>query len=142
MNVPAKKAKKYTVAGLAMIGDEAPSEALKTLLEEGKPYVEVDRRRLDVAAPVFTPQQIAATIKAEVVARSAGELVEKAMQAQDVSLRELASRLGVVNSRVAEIRKAGQAIEVQTLARYAEALGYELEISFVAKDNGKRLVAK
>jgi hypothetical protein len=47
----------------------------------------------------------------------------------------------VVNSRVAEIRKAGQAIEVQTLARYAEALGYDLEIVFVSK-KGERLVAR
>jgi hypothetical protein len=47
----------------------------------------------------------------------------------------------VVNSRVAEIRKAGQAIEVQTLARYAEALGYDLEIAFVSK-KGERLVAR
>jgi plasmid maintenance system antidote protein VapI len=132
-----KVKKTYQVAGLSMQGKIAPSPLLKELLAESKNYVE--RTRADTSAG-NTPEQISQTIKAELTARSAGELVHKAMDAQQVSLRELASRLGVVNSRVAEIRKSGQAMEVQTLARYAEALGYDLEIAFVRE--GERLVAK
>jgi ribosome-binding protein aMBF1 (putative translation factor) len=130
--------KPYTVAGLNMKGTEAPSPLLKRLLQDEQAYV--PSQPAD-PSPGVTPEQMRSVIQAELVARSAGELVQKAMDSQQVSLRELASRLGVVNSRVAEIRKSGQAIEVQTLARYAEALGYDLEIAFVSK-TGERLVAK
>jgi DNA-binding Xre family transcriptional regulator len=130
--------KTYRVAGLNMKGLEAPTPLLKVLLNEPKDYVE--HTQIDTSKG-SNPKHITRTLKAELAARSAGELVHKAMDAQKVSLRELASRLGVVNSRVAEIRKSGQAIEVQTLARYAEALGYDLEIAFVSKE-GERLVAR
>jgi Helix-turn-helix domain len=129
--------KTYHVAKLAIKGNEAPSPLLKEFLNPSKDYVE--RSHPDTSSGT-SPKQIVHTLKAELAVRSAGELVHKAMDAQKVSLREMASRLGVVNSRVAEIRKSGQAIEVQTLARYAEALGYDLEIAFV-KD-GERLVAR
>lgn len=136
---PSKAAsKRYKVAGLTMTGTEAPSQLLETFLNADKDFVAVHHAD---TSPGTTPEQLRNTIHAELTARSAGELVEKAMQSQQVSLRELADRLGVVNSRVAEIRKSGQAIEVQTLARYAQALGYDLEIAFVAK-SGERLVAR
>jgi DNA-binding Xre family transcriptional regulator len=130
--------KRYRVAGLTMTGIEAPNKLLEQFLTSEQDYV--PRLQAD-SAPSATPEQIRSTVQAELTARSAGELVQKAMEARKVSLRELAMRVGVVNSRVAEIRKAGQAIEVQTLARYAEALGYDLEIAFVSK-KGERLVAR
>jgi hypothetical protein len=48
----------------------------------------------------------------------------------------------VANLHVAQIQKAGNAIEIPTLAKYAEALGYDLEIAFVPRQGGERLVAK
>ncbi len=131
-------AKRYKVAGLTMTGTEQPSNLLQQFLNADRDFVTA--RQAD-SSPGTTPEQLRSTLHAELTARSAGELVEKAMQSQQVSLRELAERLGVVNSRVAEIRKSGQAIEVQTLARYAQALGYDLEIAFVAK-SGERLVTR
>jgi hypothetical protein len=50
--------------------------------------------------------------------------------------------VGVANPRVAQIQKAGNAIEIPTLAKYAEALGYDLEIAFVPRQGGERLVTK
>ncbi len=78
----------------------------------------------------------------EVEVQNAAELIRKAKEKRRVSQRDLASRLGVANPRVAQIQKAGNAIEIPTLAKYAEALGYDLEIAFVPRQGGERLVTK
>jgi hypothetical protein len=73
---------------------------------------------------------------------TAGDLIRRAKELEGVSQRALAERVNVQNPRVAQIQKAGNAIEIPTLARYAQAMGFDLEIAFVPKKSGKRLVTK
>lgn len=55
------------------------------------------------------------------------------------SLRALAERLGLKHPGIIQLEKAQTDIELHTLARHAEALGYELRLEFIPKEGGEVL---
>ncbi len=114
----------------------AERKRLETALNETKPRT----LRKDATVIALSQKDLEALFEVEV--QNAAELIRKAKEKRRVSQRDLASRVGVANPRVAQIQKAGNAIEIPTLAKYAEALGYDLEIAFVPRQGGERLVAK
>jgi ribosome-binding protein aMBF1 (putative translation factor) len=123
---------------LAVSGKLTASERkiLEAALSETKP------RKLREDANVVALSQKELEALFEVQVQNAAELIRTAKEKRKVSQRDLASRVGVANPRVAQIQKAGNAIEIPTLAKYAEALGYDLEIAFVPRQGGERLVTK
>jgi ribosome-binding protein aMBF1 (putative translation factor) len=114
----------------------AERKLLETALNETKP------RTLRKDATVIALSQKDLEALFEVKVRNAAELIRKAKEKRRVSQRDLASRVDVANPRVAQIQKAGNVTEIPTLAKYAEALGYDLEIAFVPRQGGERLVTK
>jgi ribosome-binding protein aMBF1 (putative translation factor) len=123
---------------LAVLGTLTAAERklLETALSETKPRTL--RKNADVVA--LSQKDLEALFEVEV--QSAAELIRTAKEKGRISQRDLASRVGVTNPRVAQIQKAGNAIEIPTLAKYAEALGYDLEVAFVPRQGGERLVTK
>lgn len=76
-------------------------------------------------------------------AGDAGEMIALAKAVTGISQRALAERVGVSNPRVAQVQQAGWAIEVQTLERFARALGYDLELRFVpVEENHPVIIAR
>ncbi|WP_036219477.1 helix-turn-helix domain-containing protein [Calidithermus chliarophilus] len=118
-------------------------ERLARLLSEpepdwGEPEDPAEARH-DVVAEIVREVGVEALEAAD-----AGALIALAKAVSGLSQRQLAERVGVSNPRVAQVQKAGQAVEVQTLERFAEAMGYTLELRFVPKDprGGPVLVAR
>jgi ribosome-binding protein aMBF1 (putative translation factor) len=114
----------------------AERKLLETALAETKPRT----LRNDADVVAMSQKDLEALFEVEV--QSAAELIRTAKEKGRISQRDLASRVGVANPRVAQIQKAGNAIEIPTLAKYAEALGYDLEVAFVPRQGGERLVTK
>jgi transcriptional regulator with XRE-family HTH domain len=62
-------------------------------------------------------------------------MLQKARQAQRVTGEHLGKQLGVSKARVAQLESLqGGQVELQTLAHYAHALGYKVNIHFVPED--------
>jgi ribosome-binding protein aMBF1 (putative translation factor) len=132
------KIKRQNKPHLAVSGKltDAERNLLEMALNETKPRT----LRKDATVVALSQDDLEALFEVEV--RNAAELIRKAKEKGHISQRDLASRVGVANPRVAQIQKAGNAIEIPTLAKYAEALGYDLEIAFVPRQGGERLVTK
>lgn len=121
-----------------------PGKALLDFL--GTPEEELAKRTVNAQAverlsAEMEPEEIEAQVEGELRLRAVGELIAQARKLQGVSHRDLAQRVGVRHPRVVQVEQ-GENLEVATLYSYAEALGYTLEIAFVPKTKGPKLVAK
>jgi DNA-binding Xre family transcriptional regulator len=108
-------------------------DALEMLFDESE-FVTVPEAFL--SAPV-SPLELAVEVQEGIVAQSAGDLIGRARAMRGLSMRDLAARLGISSARVSQVQHSGESIEVQTLARYAEALGYHLSLALIPKEGGE-----
>lgn len=75
----------------------------------------------------------------EVTAEELGEILRYLREQRGLSQAELARRLGYANrSRLSQIEGAeGLALSLETIARYANALGYRVDLNFVDQESGE-----
>ena len=75
----------------------------------------------------------------EVTAEELGEILRYLRKQRDLSQTELAQRLGYANrSRLSQIEGAeGLSLSLETIARYANALGYRVDLNFVDQESGE-----
>jgi len=66
---------------------------------------------------------------------SLGRLLRAARSTADLSLDDVAQRLQVSRARVHQLEQEGANLQLDTLARLAGALGYDVRISFIARDD-------
>jgi transcriptional regulator with XRE-family HTH domain len=81
-------------------------------------------------------------VNEELVLRSLGEVLRSARQRRGMTLRDLAQKLEVKHPRIVQLEKAETAIELQTLTRHAEALGYEIRLEFIPREGGEVLATR
>jgi len=109
--------------------DEAGEEAIVT----GPPTAQ---------AEAYTPEQISEELAALVVANSVGSLLAHARAESGLSLRAAGAGAGVSHGRIQQLENS-ENVEVATLVRTAEALGYDVRINLTPKRAGMRpLVAE
>jgi DNA-binding XRE family transcriptional regulator len=70
-----------------------------------------------------------------------GKLLSEARKEQHLTLKEVAAKTGVKHPRVVQLER-GENVEILTLARFAYALGYDLEIALRPQRKGKALKVK
>ena len=68
-----------------------------------------------------------------ILERSLAQLLRSARATAGLTLAEAAGHLGVTRSRVHQLEQEGANLELHTLQRYANALGYDLQIVFVPR---------
>jgi len=75
----------------------------------------------------------------EFFAEELGEILRYLRKQRGLSQTELARRLGYANrSRLSQIEGAeGLALSLETIARYANALGYRVDLNFVDQESGE-----
>jgi transcriptional regulator with XRE-family HTH domain len=78
----------------------------------------------------------------ELLLRNVGELLRMAREQRGMTLRDLAEKLEVKHPRIVQLEKAQTAIELQTLTRHAEALGYDIRLEFIPRDGGEILATQ
>jgi ribosome-binding protein aMBF1 (putative translation factor) len=89
----------------------------------------------------MNPKQLVEALEKEVQAETVGELLKQARRTQGVTLRELAKRMKVQHPTIVNFEKA-TSVELSTVARVAEALGYEVWLELAPKQGGEMLSAK
>src|SRR5262249_8989779 len=81
----------------------------------------------------YTPQQI----EDVVVNGTVGDLLARAREISGRSLRHVADGAGLSRGRIQQVEKS-ENVEVATLVRVADALGYAVQISLRPKEAGKQ----
>ena len=61
-------------------------------------------------------------------------LLQSARAAAHLSLADVAERLSVSRSWIHQLERDGANLQIATLARLADALGYDVRVTFVARD--------
>ena len=117
---------------------EGLSDAALEMLFDESEFVTVAEAQL---SPPTSADELAVQVEEALVAASAGDLIGRARAARGLSMRELAAQLGVSSARVSQVQHGG-GVEVQTLVRYAHALGYELTLTLTPLEGGPPIVAK
>jgi DNA-binding XRE family transcriptional regulator len=121
--------------------DREPNELLIRVLQ-GKSIPKHLRKGLpDVQTVEMNPKELTATLEREVQAERVGKLLKQARETQGVTLRELAKRMKVKHPTIVNFEKASS-VELSTVARVAEALGYDVWLELSPKQGGEMLSAK
>ena len=105
---------------------ELPDDELMALLEELGDGAVVTGAP-PVAGGGYTADELAEELQEAVVADSVGQLLKRAREESGRTLRDAGAIVGVSHSRVNELEHSSN-VEVATLARVAEALGYSVRI--------------
>jgi DNA-binding XRE family transcriptional regulator len=81
------------------------------------------------------------TVKAELLARSAGALLRQARETRGKSLSQLGNELGISKGRVHQREQNNANLEMKTILEQAEALEYEVELVLKPKHGGQEIRA-
>ena len=81
------------------------------------------------------------TVKAELLARSAGALLRQARETRGKSLSQLGTDLGISKGRVHQREQTSANLEMKTILEQAEALEYEVELVLKPKHGGQEIRA-
>jgi ribosome-binding protein aMBF1 (putative translation factor) len=120
--------------------DGQPSERLKRFLNE-TPVLAKNTlpANLSEAVPLET---VLGRVNEGLLLHSVGELLRLAREQKGMTLRDLAQKLEVKHPRIVQLEKAQTAIELQTLTRHADALGYDIRLEFIPREGGEVLATR
>lgn len=68
---------------------------------------------------------------------SLAALLQSARGSAQLSLADVAERLNVSRGRIHQLEQDGANLQIATLARLADALGYDVRVTFIARDEGR-----
>jgi ribosome-binding protein aMBF1 (putative translation factor) len=121
--------------------DGQPSNRLKRFLNETPPLAKTHAlpAKLSEAMSVET---VLSRVNEELLLHSVGELLRLARERKGMTLRDLAQKLEVKHPRIVQLEKAQTAIELQTLTRHADALGYDIRLEFIPREGGEVLATR
>ncbi len=121
-------------------GEELSPEAIALLNEPTPNYKSGNNGKKKGLDTTHTIEDIKNILRQGLM-EQVGTLLAEARKTQQLSLKEVAARTGVKHPRVVQLEHGGN-LELLTLARFAHALGYELEISLRPHGKGKVLRVK
>jgi ribosome-binding protein aMBF1 (putative translation factor) len=79
-------------------------------------------------------ESLQAHLEAAITMKRVGEGLREARKRRKLSTRALAEQLQISQTRVVNVERANEALELQTIARFAAQLGYRLAVQFIPDD--------
>jgi ribosome-binding protein aMBF1 (putative translation factor) len=113
--------------------DEEPDAELMALLDgiEDRPArIHPSAQKMLETA---TSQSIQGSLEDELLVESVGALITQARKKRGLTLEQVGRMLDVGKARMSQIEKQDANLELQTLARVASVMNYELKIVFQPK---------
>ena len=96
---------------------------------------------LKAARPIpkegWTGADIEQAVEDLYLTESIGEALRAAREGRELSGTKLAQRLGIGRSRVSQLEHKDDDLELRTLYRVLDALGYDLELKLIPREGGK-----
>lgn len=120
--------------------DTLPDDELVALLGQLRQHGEEPIRAGTKAKRLvnaYTPQEIQAELLTAQINRHVGALLASARAESGLSLSAVGQEVGVSRSRINQLEKS-ENLEVSTLVRVAEALGYRVQISLEPTQAGRK----
>lgn len=119
--------------------DEASPELDALLAEFTEEEIETGVVALAPEAPVPMQPHDASDLQKRfanaMLEASLSRLLRSARSNAHLSLTDVAERLGVSRSWVHQLEKEGANLQIDTLNRLADALGYDVQVSFIARSD-------
>lgn len=132
-SVSAKQLKK----SLNLDGEPTPALLALAQLPDGPVAAGKQAKRLTVST---TPRDLETFVKEAIISHSIGGILAKARQENNYSLSEVAKRVKATRGRVAQVEHPSANLEINTLVRYAEALGYRVNITLEPTSKDKSVL--
>jgi ribosome-binding protein aMBF1 (putative translation factor) len=117
-------------------GEELSSEAI-ALLNEPTPNYKIKTKKKNKPDTTHSVEDIKNILR-QGITEKVGKLLSEARKERQLSLKQLAAKTGVKHPRVVQLER-GENVEILTLARFAYALDYDLEITLQPHNKGKVL---
>ncbi len=113
-----------------------------TLSPERRTKLEAMRQQQPRLANMMTPTEVQPTpipeleamINQMITSQAIGQGLKLARKQRKLTTRQLASALGVSQSRVVHIEQANDSLEIQTVARVAKELGYRVLVQLIPEN--------
>jgi len=119
--------------------DEEPGAALLEMMD-GPAIVQPHGPRPG-PEPEWSAEDLRRAAGAVLAAASVDALLGQARTRRGFTLRRAANEAGLSHPRVAQLERAGQRLEFGPLARYADALGFDLVLTLVDRQGGEPIEA-
>ena len=103
------------------------------LLQQPAGYI-VEGRTLEDSG--YTSPELKTLFEEALLEQRMGQALQTARKGRGLSGSELARRLGVTPMRVHQLERVQGNVELQTLARVADALNYELTVILTPREGG------
>lgn len=121
--------------------DSYPDDRFMELLEElGDDTSPVVTDSAQGPFEEWTPAQIEAAVQEMVAAKSVGELLAEARKQSSMTMTEVAEKMHVTKGRVNQLEHPEANLEVATVARMAQAMGYKMTIMLEPETSDKKLL--
>lgn len=125
-----------------MNDDEKPNQRLLTLMNQPERLAVQGSPPKGMLSEPLTERGLERAFDDVIVAETVGEMLAKARHESRLSARQAGQLVGASHPRVLAVERSNSRIEVQTLVRYAEALGYDVQLKFIPKEKkGKNIQA-
>ncbi len=111
---------------------------LKILMQQPRRLAKINTQH-SLLSPVLSVEEIQNELETIIQAAKIGDLVKLARKTRKISVRELAKKINVSHPRVLEVENSDVTLEIQTLVRYANVLGFTVKVSFEPIEGGKIL---
>ena len=89
----------------------------------------------------WTGEQLQAAFEEALFERRMGDALHTARETRGITGVELARRTGVSPMRISQLERVGGNVEVQTLSRVADALGYDVTVTLTPREGGRAIIA-
>ncbi len=90
--------------------------------------------------PTPTPE-LEAMVNQMIASQAIGQGLKLARKQRKLTTRQLASALGVSQSRVVHIEQANESLEIQTVARVAKELGYRVLVQLIPENASEAAIS-
>ena len=118
-----------------------PNKDLLKLMKQAERKASLGKPPTGMLSESMNIDQLEDTLKEAVVVKTVGEMIAAARAQRELSARQVAESIKVSHPRVLAVEKTELDIEVKTLVHYAEALGYDVQLSFKPKEGGQEITA-
>jgi plasmid maintenance system antidote protein VapI len=135
MAVKTKRTKQQVYEDLNL--DQYPDDEFMELLESvgDSPYIEGSG--VPGLLEEWTPEQMEAAVQDMFLAQSVGELLEEARKQSGLTMNDVAEKMNVSRGRINQLEQPDANLEVATVTRMAQAMGYKVTLTLEPQSESK-----
>ena len=110
-------------------------EKLRELQNSPPRVAKVNLGAVPLKTSVLEVEALETQLEEMVTMRRVGEGLRAARKRKKLSTRALADKLQISQTRVMNVERANEALELQTIVRFAAQLGYRMAVQFIPDDS-------